>query len=78
MSNKRITEEELLKFLEELTIEEIPNKREFIFYQGCKTHGTVIRSSKNLNICNDSECSSCNMMRKSLDDALKNYFKNGK
>ena len=27
--------------------------------QGCKTHGLVTRNVSNLNICDDSECTSC-------------------
>lgn len=44
-------------------------------YQGCKTYGAVIRSSNNLNICNNPKCLSCREWDKEMKKIITNYIK---
>lgn len=41
-----------------------------IMYQGCKTNGIVLRTTENLNLCQDPECVSCRRFENLLTDNL--------
>jgi hypothetical protein len=69
-----LTEEKLKEIISDIFKK--PAKEPFQIYQGCKTHGAVFRSSNNLNICNDLECTSCREWDNVIKKELKNYFKN--
>ena len=68
MSKKPPTEEELRKALQE-QIDNTPED-DFVYYQGCKTHGLVKRTGFDPNLCGDPECPSCS----ELDKAFRAHY----
>lgn len=54
-------------------MENKPKKdREFVMYAGCKTRGYIKWNYKNINLCSDINCPTCSMMKKALQNELKN------
>ena len=68
-----LTEEKLKEIISDIFKK--PSKKTFQIYQGCKTHGAVLRSSDNLNICNNPECVSCRELDNVMKKELKKMFK---
>lgn len=67
---KEQIEKELLKILEQ---KKPSNDRNIVIGQLCKTRGHIVRTALDLNLCNDAECPSCQMIHKLLDAEAKNF-----
>jgi hypothetical protein len=64
--------EKLKKFMAELKPD---TDREFIVMQGCLTKGIVQRSTLDLNLCSNPDCTSCQQYHNSLKKHVENYEK---
>ena len=63
-----ITKEELEQLILDITSKK--TDREFIVMQGCLTYGTVTRSTSDLNLCNNKNCTSCQQYHESIKNNI--------
>lgn len=69
MSDK-LTNQDLINYLDRIMINKIQHSDEIIMYQGCKKYGITKRTAQDSGLCDDPECVSCRFYEDILHETL--------
>jgi hypothetical protein len=69
--NDPLTIEKINQVIGEVFSSDRAEQDTFAIYQSCKTKGIVLRTEKDLGLCNDPECSSCSELTRIITKSLK-------